>query len=135
MLPSNLVQITNTPNEGVLYRGGAKWWEQLRATKEEVSKVLTGKRDIHVRSIRTSNLLITIRVVYYVVQYTMLPRIGNTDVMIEVDHMVMFCFMTRRRINLVRLILDYMLSAIDEARRSHAAMPYGMLLTHVFTRA
>ena len=60
---------------------------------------------------------------------------GNTNVMTEVDQMVMFYLMTRRRINLVRLILDYMLSTIDEARKSHAAMPYGMLLTHVFTKA
>ena len=67
MLPSELVHITNTPNEGVLCRGGTKWWEQLEAIKEEVSKVLMGKRDIHVRSIRTSNLLITIRAVYSVV--------------------------------------------------------------------
>ena len=57
---------------------------------------------------------------------------GNTDVMTEVDQMVMFCLMTRRRINLVRKILDYMLLAIDEARKSHAATPYDMLLTRVF---
>ena len=42
--------------------------------------------------------------------------------------------MTRRKIKLVRLILDYMLSAMDEARRNHAAMSYGMLLTRVFVR-
>ena len=60
---------------------------------------------------------------------------GNTDVMIEVDHMVMFCLMTRRRINLVWLILDYTLSAIHAARRSHVTLFYGMLLTRVFTRA
>ena len=65
----------------------------------------------------------------------MLPRTGNTDVMIEVDHTVIFCLMTKRRINLVRSILDYTLSAIDAARRSHAVLPYGMLFTHVFTRA
>ena len=55
--------------------------------------------------------------------------------MTEVDQMVMFCLMIRRRINLVRLILDNMLSTINEARRSHTAMPYGMLLTRVFARA
>ena len=60
---------------------------------------------------------------------------GNIDVMTEVDHMVMFCLMTRRRINLVRLILDYTLSAINAARRSHATLPYGMLFTRVFRRA
>ena len=65
----------------------------------------------------------------------MLSRMGNTDIMTEVDHMVMFCLMIRRRINLVRFILDYTLSAIDAARRSHAALPYGMLLTRVFIRA
>ena len=59
---------------------------------------------------------------------------GNTDVMIEVDHMVMFYLMNIRRINLVRLILDYMISAIDDARRSDAAMPYDMFFTHVFAR-
>ena len=135
VLPSDLVQITNTPNEGILCRGGVKWWEQLGATEEEVSKVLTGRRDMQVRNIRTSNLLTTVRAVYSVVQYTVLPRMGNTNVMTEVDQMVMFCLMTRRRINLVRLVSDYMLSAIDEARKSHVAVPYGMLLTKVFARA
>ena len=67
MLPSYLAHITNTPNEGVLYRGGTKWWEQLEAIEEEVSEVLMGKKDMQVRSIHTSNLLITVRAVYYVV--------------------------------------------------------------------
>ena len=53
----------------------------------------------------------------------------------KVDHMVMFCLITKRRINLIRLILDYMLSVIDVARRSHATLSYGMLLTQVFMRA
>ena len=63
----------------------------------------------------------------------MLPRIGNTNVMIEVDQMVMFCLMTRRMINLVRLILDFILSAMDVVRRSHPALSYGMFLTRFFT--
>ena len=88
VLPFDLVQITNTPNKGVLCRGGAKWWEQLRTIEEEVSEVLTGKRDMQVRNIHTSNLLI--RVVCSVVQYTVLTRIRNTDVMTEVNQMVMF---------------------------------------------
>ena len=90
---------------------------------------------MEVRDICTSILLFTIRVVYSVVQYTMLPRIGNTDVMTEMDHKVMFFLMNRRRINLVRLILDYTFSTINAARKSHVTLSYGMLLTRVFTRA
>ena len=60
---------------------------------------------------------------------------GNTDVMTEVGLIVMFCLMIRRKINLIRLILYYILSAIDDARRSHVAMACGMLLIRVFTRA
>ena len=90
---------------------------------------------MQVRNIHTASLLLNVRAIYSVVQYTFLPRMGNTDVMTEVDHMVMFSFMTRRRINLIRLILDYMLTAIDDLRRSHAALPYGMVLTHIFARA
>ena len=47
--------------------------------------------------------------------------------------MVMFCLMTRRRINLVRLVLDFTLS--DATKRSHAALPYVMFFTRVFMRA
>ena len=43
--------------------------------------------------------------------------------------------MTKRRINMIRLILDYMLSVIDAARMSHDALSYSMLLTQVFMRA
>ena len=134
IFPSDLAHLANTSNEGVLCRGGAKWWEQLGATKEEISEVLTGKKDIQVRDIRTSSLLSNVRVVYSVLQYTVLPRVGNIDVMTEVVYMVMFCLTTKRRINLIRLILDYILSAIDAARRCHAALPYSMLLIHVFMR-
>ena len=67
VLHFDLVHITNTPYEGVLCRSGAKWWEQLRLTEEEVSKVLTGIRDIQVRDICTSTLLSIVRVAYSVV--------------------------------------------------------------------
>ena len=33
-----------------------------------------------------------------------------------------------------RLILDFILSTVGAIRRSHAALPYGMFLTRVFTR-
>ena len=67
VLPSDLVHITNTPNEGVLCRGNAKWWEQLGATKEEISEVLTGKKDIQVRNIHTFSFLSIVRAVYSIV--------------------------------------------------------------------
>ena len=54
--------------------------------------------------------------------------------MSEIDQMVMFYLMTRRRINLIRLILDYIFTAIDPVRRSHVALRYGILLTHIFQR-
>ena len=77
MLPFDLVHITNTPYKGILCRGGAKWWQQLEVTKEEVSEFLTGRKDMQVRDILTSTLLSTIRAVYSIVQYTVLPKIGK----------------------------------------------------------
>ena len=67
VLPSELIHITNTHNEGVLCRGGAKWWEQLGATEEEISEVLTGRRDMQVRNIHTSSLLSNVKAIYFVV--------------------------------------------------------------------
>ena len=49
--------------------------------------------------------------------------------------MFMFCLMTRRRINLVRLILDFILNAVNTERRRHATLPYGMFLIRVFIQA
>ena len=134
VLPSNVTQITNTPNKGILCRCSTKWWEELGATEDEVATVFSRNHHIQVIEIRTSHLLILVMVVYSIVQHTMLPRMGNTDVMIEADQMVMFCLITRRGINLVRLILDFILSAVDVARRSHVALPYNMFLTRVLTR-
>ena len=74
MLPSDLAHITNTQNEGVLCRGGTKWWEQLEVSKEEVSEVLTSRRDMQVRNTRTASLLSNVRAIYSVVQYTVLPE-------------------------------------------------------------
>ena len=90
---------------------------------------------MRVRDIRTSHLLTPVRVVYSIVQHTVLPKSGNTDVMTEVDQMVMFSFMTRRKINLVRLILDFIISDVGAKRRRHATLPYDMFLTRVFTKA
>ena len=55
--------------------------------------------------------------------------------MTKVDQMVIFYLMTKRRINLVRLILDFILVAINAKRRRHATLPYGIFLTRVFIRA
>ena len=135
ILPSDIVQITNTPNDGILCKTGYRWWEELGVSEEDVSEVLTSKRSMQVKDIHTSHLLTNVRVVYFVVQHIVLPRSGNTNIMSEVDQMVMFCLMARRTINLMRLILDFIFSAVDAIKRSHAALPYGMVLTRVFARA
>ena len=135
VLPSNIAQITNTSNEGILCRVRERWWEEFRVIEEQVAIVLTKKCNIEVREIKSSHLLTSVRVVYSIIQYTMLLRSGNTDVMSEVDQMVMFCLMIRRRINLARLILDYILLMVNTERRSYATLPYSMFLTKVFIRA
>ena len=63
----------------------------------------------------------------------MLPKSGNIDVMTKVDQMAVFCLMTKRRINLVRL--DFILAVVNAERRRYATLPYGMLLTKVFIKA
>ena len=47
----------------------------------------------------------------------------------------MFCLITKRKINLVRLILDFMFFAINAEIRRRAILPYSMLFTKVFRRA
>ena len=90
---------------------------------------------MHVRDIHTSYLLISVRVVYSVVQHIVLPRNGNIDVMAEIDRMVMFSLMTSRRINFERLILDFILAIVNVERMRHATLSYGMFFTRVFIRA
>ena len=120
---------------GFLCRAGERWWEELRATEEEVVAILIRKRSMHVIDIHTSHLLTSARATYFVVQHTVLPRNGKTDVMTEVDQMVMFYLMTKRRINLVKLILDFILAIVNAERRRNATLPYGMFLTRVFIKA
>ena len=66
VLPSDLAHITNTQNEGVLCRGGTKWWEQLEVSEKEVFEVLTGRHDMQVRNIHTISLLSNVRATYSV---------------------------------------------------------------------
>ena len=54
--------------------------------------------------------------------------------MTDIDQMVMFCLMTRRRINPVRLIIDFIIAAVSVERRRYATLPYGMFLVRVFIR-
>ena len=49
--------------------------------------------------------------------------------------MMVFCLMTRRKINLVRLILDFILVVVNVNRRRHVSLPYCMFLTRVSIRA
>ena len=49
--------------------------------------------------------------------------------------MVMFCLMTRKMINLVRLILDFIFAVVNAEQRRHVTLAYGMFLTRVFIRA
>ena len=84
---------------------------------------------------QTFRLLTPIRAVYSIVQYTMLPRSGNIDVVSEVDQMAMFCLMTKRRINLVRLNFNFIIAAVGAKKKKHATLPYGMFLTRVFNKA
>ena len=135
VLPLDITQITNLPNDGILCHGGERWWEELSTIKEEVEEILTEKRSMNVRDIRTSHLLVPIRAVYFVVQHIVLSSSGNTDVMTEVNQMVMFYLMSRTMINLVRLILDFILAAVNAKRRRHATVPYDIFLTKVFIRA
>ena len=90
---------------------------------------------MHVRDIQTSYLPVLVRIVYSMVQHTVLPQSSNTDVMTKVDQMVSFFLMTKRRINLVRLILDFILATVNAERRRHATLPYSMFLTRVFIKA
>ena len=55
--------------------------------------------------------------------------------MTEVDQMVPFYLMTRRMINLVRLVLDFILATVNAEKRRHATLPYGMFLTRLFIKA
>ena len=122
------------PNDGILCYGGDKWRDQVGATEEEVTEILTGKHNMSLRDIHTSHLLVLVRAIYSVGQHTVLPSSGNTDVMTKVDRMVMFYLMIRRRINLVRLILDFILALVNVERRRHATLLYDMFLSRVFIR-
>ena len=61
VLPSNIAEITNTPNDGTLCHGGENWWEELGATEVNVTETLIGKRSMKVRDIRSSHLLTPVR--------------------------------------------------------------------------
>ena len=49
--------------------------------------------------------------------------------------MGIFCLITKRRINLVSLILDFILDVVNVERKRHPTLLYGMFLTRVFIRA
>ena len=96
--------------------------------------MLIGNKGMRVRDIHTSSLLTPSRVVLSVVQHFVLPRSGNTDVMSGVNYIVMFCLMTKKGINLVRLILDFIIVAEEAKQKKYASLPYGMFLTRVFIK-
>ena len=56
------------------------------------------------------------------VQHSILLKSGNTDVMSRVDHVVMFYLMIKRRINLLRLILVFIITIVRAEKRNMQAL-------------
>ena len=44
LLPYDIAEITNIPNDGIMCRGGENWWEELGAIKANVIETLMGKK-------------------------------------------------------------------------------------------
>ena len=76
----------------------------------------------------------------------MLLRTGNIDVMSKIDKMIVFVMskidkmivfylMTKRRINIMRVILHFIISTVGVERRRHATLAYGMFHTKIFIKA
>ena len=133
--PSDIAEITNTRSKGIRYHGRDKWWEELNDSKAKVATRLIGNSGTSVRDIHTSSLLTPVRAILSVVQHSVFSTSGNIDVMSGVAHMVMSYLMTKRRINMVRLMLDFIIAAVEVEKKKHASLPYGMFLTRVFIKA
>ena len=56
------------------------------------------------------------------------------DVISRINHMVMFCIMSNRRINLVRLIVDFIIAVMGAEKMEHTSLPYDMFLTYAFVK-
>ena len=52
--------------------------------------------------------------------------------MTKMDIMALYCVMTRRKINLDKLIMDHYLSTIERDKRKNVGLPYGKYLTGAF---
>ena len=88
-----------------------------------------------IQDIQTASLLLPVRAIFSVIQHIMLFRSGNMDVMSEIDQMVIFYLTTRKKINFLRLKLDFILDAVGAERRKHTTLLYDMFLTRVFIKA
>jgi len=66
------------------------------------------------------------------IRHTLFPRCGTLDVVTYTDLCIMYHLMTKTKLNLCFIILQYMIDSYLNVKQKIVELPYGMHLTPIF---
>lgn len=126
-----LGNILGIPATGVHDSTGKKWSKHEVFDKEKCIKLVLMDDDAE-RKIRpkVDSLPMPTRLLHLILMYTFISREGRKSSMTYLDLFVMYCILTKVKVNMPKLMINYMIAA--NMKRQGGGLPYGMWLTKVF---
>jgi len=69
------------------------------------------------------------------IRHTLLPRCGTFDAVTDIDLCIMYHLMTKTKLKLCFIILQYMIDSCLDVKQKFVELPYGMDMTPIFKAA
>lgn len=73
------------------------------------------------------DLSFKVRVLSHIIGTTLLPRTGSLSSLSQRDTLIVYCLITKKKLDLAIWIIDYMFESVADC----ASLPYGLLITKI----
>ena len=103
----------------------------LSSPKHEPQPILEYTKPDH----DSTNLKDVPKIFHNMIRHTLLPRCGTFDVVTYIDLCIMYHLMTKTKLNLCFIILQYMIDSCLAVKQKVVELPYGMHTTPIFKAA
>lgn len=100
----------------------------LSSPKREPQPILEYTKPDH----DSTNLQDVPKIIHNMIRHTLLPRCGTFDAITDTDLCIMYHLMTKTKLNLCFIILQYMIDSCLDVKQKVVELSYGMHMTPIF---
>jgi outer membrane murein-binding lipoprotein Lpp len=127
---TSLNSVISAPNEGKCFYDAYSWVGMSEVEPIEILRVVLEDPTLEdIVKPMANALSVHRRILHHMVCNIILPRTGKFEYVTYLELFIMYCLITRTRMNLGHLMLNHMKAAIEKKKQG---LPYGMYFTHVF---